>query len=72
MGIYKVELEGASNQDFSFVNYDDALQFVSMVIDHGAIEEYHYDRDAEGNSVRASEGWRPIKAVIYFKKEVAD
>ena len=69
MGIYKVELEGASNQDFSFVNYDDALQFVSMAVDHGAVEEYHYDK-VEDNHVRVSEGWRPMKATIYSVEEV--
>lgn len=56
---YKVEIEGGSNQRFTFINYDDALNFASLVVDYGTTEEYHYE-----DHTRISDGWRPIKVTL--------
>lgn len=46
--LYRVLLQGSSDrQVFSFENYDDALEFASMAMDHGTFRDFHYE--AEGD-----------------------
>ena len=45
---YRVILQGSTDRQlFMFENYDDALEFASMAMDHGKFRDLHYE--AEGD-----------------------
>lgn len=45
---YRVILQGSTDRQlFMFENYDDALEFASMAMDHGKFRDFHYE--AEGD-----------------------
>lgn len=62
---YKVEIE-KSGIEFTFINIDDALNFASMAAEYGSVEDYHFERDVNGEPFRVSDGWRPV-IVSYTK-----
>ena len=63
--VYRVRLEGSpEGQVFDFANYDDALNFASMAIEGGTYQDYHYEKDEEGNNVKVWDDPAPLKATI--------
>lgn len=68
---YKVKIEN-SDVNFYFVDIDDALNFASMVTEHGSVEDYHYDRDENGKNIRVSDGWRPAEVTFSKAGEVGN
>lgn len=58
--MYKVTLEGSNEgQKFLFTNYDDALTFISIAVDHGTFMDYDY---VDGKRVYKPS--RPIKVIM--------
>lgn len=59
---YRVRLEGSyDGQKFDFANYDDALQFVAMAVEHGTYQDYHYIEDENGKSIKEWDDPKPIE-----------
>ncbi len=67
---YRVRLEGSSEEQwFDFPNYDDALSFVSMAVDHGMYQDYHWDKDELGDSIKIWDDPKPIEVRMVGVKE---
>lgn len=67
---YRVRLEGSEEgQKFDFPNYDDALNFVSMAVEYGTFQDYHWDKDEAGNSIKLWDDPKPLEARIVGVKE---
>lgn len=63
--VYRVRLEGSpEGQVFDFANYDDALNFASMAIEGGTYQNYRYEKDEEGNTIKVWDDPAPLRATI--------
>lgn len=67
---YRVRLEGSEDgQKFDFRNYDDALNFASLAIEYGTYQDYTFDRDEEGNTIKVWYDPKPIEVRIVGVEE---
>lgn len=67
---YRVRLEGSpDSQVFSFRNYDDALSFASLAMENGTYQDYRFDKDENGETVRIWDDPMPLEVRL---KEVDD
>ena len=59
---YRVRLEGSEDgQRFDFPNYDDALNFVSMAVEYGTYQDFHFITDENGKSVKEWDDPKPLE-----------
>ena len=62
---YRVRLEGSpDNQVFSFRNYDDAFNFASMAVENGTYQDYHFDKDENGETIKIWDNPMPLEVRI--------
>jgi hypothetical protein len=67
---YRVRLEGSyDGQKFDFRNYDDALQFVAMAVEHGTYQDYHYIEDENGKTVKVWDDSKPLQVTMMGVEE---
>lgn len=64
---YRVRLEGSpEEQVFRFKNYDDAFNFASMAVDAGTYQDYHFERDEKGESIKIWDN--PVKIEVRVRE----
>ena len=67
--MYRVALEGSDErQMFLFINEDDAMEFVSMAVEHGKYRDYHFE-GFDGcdmfSAVQVDDEPRPLRISIW-------